>query len=205
VRDNAGTPSCGARLCGNCANDSNARRCSRGQPYFAGRWLFWWTAARSRRRKSSPGLQDPKRPRVFGMRRAGAALPSMFERLPDGDGFQCYGSRNNRSLTVAAPIKAATRRSTARWLGSRAAGMDGDISMFSPQPLPEGREKTRPQAGVGKLKHAPPSGDRRAVLWRIAGTTLDWKERQARLIGRAGPAIGNLKDVSPARSLGLRM
>ena len=34
------------------------------------------------------GLQDLKRARVFGMRSAGAALPSMFERLPNGDGFQ---------------------------------------------------------------------------------------------------------------------
>src|ERR1035438_1090776 len=34
------------------------------------------------------GMQDLKRARVFGMRSAGAALPSMFERLPNGDGFQ---------------------------------------------------------------------------------------------------------------------
>jgi carboxyl-terminal processing protease len=34
------------------------------------------------------GMQDLKRARVFGMRTAGAALPSMFERLPNGDGFQ---------------------------------------------------------------------------------------------------------------------
>jgi len=34
------------------------------------------------------GLQDLKRARVFGTRSAGAALPSVFERLPDGDGFQ---------------------------------------------------------------------------------------------------------------------
>jgi len=34
------------------------------------------------------GLQDLKRARVFGTRTAGAALPSMFERLPNGDGFQ---------------------------------------------------------------------------------------------------------------------
>jgi carboxyl-terminal processing protease len=33
-------------------------------------------------------MQDLKRARVFGMRTAGAALPSMFERLPNGDGFQ---------------------------------------------------------------------------------------------------------------------
>lgn len=34
------------------------------------------------------GMQDLKRARVFGSRSAGAALPSMFERLPNGDGFQ---------------------------------------------------------------------------------------------------------------------
>ena len=34
------------------------------------------------------GLQDLKLARVFGMRTAGAALPSMIEKLPNGDGFQ---------------------------------------------------------------------------------------------------------------------
>ena len=34
------------------------------------------------------GLQDLGRARVFGTRTAGAALPSVFERLPNGDGFQ---------------------------------------------------------------------------------------------------------------------
>lgn len=34
------------------------------------------------------GMQDLKRARVFGSRSAGAALPSVFERLPNGDGFQ---------------------------------------------------------------------------------------------------------------------
>jgi carboxyl-terminal processing protease len=34
------------------------------------------------------GLQDLGRARVFGTRTAGAALPSMIERLPNGDGFQ---------------------------------------------------------------------------------------------------------------------
>jgi carboxyl-terminal processing protease len=34
------------------------------------------------------GLQDLKRARVFGSRTAGAALPSVVERLPNGDGFQ---------------------------------------------------------------------------------------------------------------------
>jgi len=34
------------------------------------------------------GLQDIGRARVFGERTAGAALPSVFARLPNGDGFQ---------------------------------------------------------------------------------------------------------------------
>jgi carboxyl-terminal processing protease len=34
------------------------------------------------------GLQDLGRARIFGTRTAGAALPSLFERLPNGDGFQ---------------------------------------------------------------------------------------------------------------------
>lgn len=36
----------------------------------------------------SEGLKDLGRARVFGTRSAGAALPSVFERLPNGDGFQ---------------------------------------------------------------------------------------------------------------------
>src|SRR5262249_18588258 len=34
------------------------------------------------------GLKDAKRARVFGTPTAGAALPSIIERLPNGDGFQ---------------------------------------------------------------------------------------------------------------------
>ncbi|MDR2561982.1 MAG: hypothetical protein LBC63_09465 [Holophagales bacterium] len=34
------------------------------------------------------GMQDLKRARIFGTRTAGAALPSTFVRLPNGDGFQ---------------------------------------------------------------------------------------------------------------------
>lgn len=36
----------------------------------------------------SGGLKDIGRARIFGSRTAGAALPSAFERLPNGDGFQ---------------------------------------------------------------------------------------------------------------------
>jgi len=34
------------------------------------------------------GLKDLGRARIFGSHTAGAALPSIFEKLPDGDGFQ---------------------------------------------------------------------------------------------------------------------
>ena len=34
------------------------------------------------------GMQDLGRARVFGTRTAGAALPSVIEKLPNGDGFQ---------------------------------------------------------------------------------------------------------------------
>jgi len=48
------------------------------------------------------GLQDLGRARVFGTHSAAAALPSMFERLPDGDGFQYaianYLSVNGKAL-----------------------------------------------------------------------------------------------------------
>jgi carboxyl-terminal processing protease len=48
------------------------------------------------------GLQDLGRARVFGTRSAAAALPSVFERLPNGDGFQHavanYVSRGGKAL-----------------------------------------------------------------------------------------------------------
>ena len=34
------------------------------------------------------GLKDLHRARIFGTHTAGAALPSVFEKLPNGDGFQ---------------------------------------------------------------------------------------------------------------------
>ncbi len=48
------------------------------------------------------GLQDLDRARIFGTPTAGAALPSMIERLPNGDGFQYavanYVSQGGQSL-----------------------------------------------------------------------------------------------------------
>jgi carboxyl-terminal processing protease len=51
------------------------------------------------------GLQDLGRARIFGARTAGAALPSAFARLPNGDGFQYiladYVSEGGRRLEGA--------------------------------------------------------------------------------------------------------
>jgi carboxyl-terminal processing protease len=51
------------------------------------------------------GLQDLKRARIFGMRTAGAALPSTIERLPNGDALQYaianYVSESGRTLEGA--------------------------------------------------------------------------------------------------------
>ena len=48
------------------------------------------------------GLKDLQRARIFGTRTAGAALPSVFEKLPNGDGFQyavaTYLSRGGKPL-----------------------------------------------------------------------------------------------------------
>ena len=54
------------------------------------------------------GMQDLHRARIFGTRSAGAALPSMIERLPNGDGFQyaaaAYKSESGRTLEGAGVV-----------------------------------------------------------------------------------------------------
>ena len=45
----------------------------------------------------SGGLKDLERAKLFGMRTIGAALPSLIEKLPNGDGFQ-YAFANYRSF-----------------------------------------------------------------------------------------------------------
>jgi len=54
------------------------------------------------------GMKDLGRARIFGTRTAGAALPSVFERLPNGDGFQYaianYVSAGGKSLEGAGVI-----------------------------------------------------------------------------------------------------
>ena len=66
------------------------------------------------------GMQDLKRARVFGERTAGAALPSMFERLPNGDGFQYaianYISEGGKQLEGAGVIPDETAAPSRRAL-----------------------------------------------------------------------------------------
>lgn len=71
------------------------------------------------------GLQDLKRARVFGTRSAGAALPSDFRRLPNGDGFQfamaTYKSESGRILEGRGVVPDVEVRQTPEAL---AAGRD---------------------------------------------------------------------------------
>lgn len=84
------------------------------------------------------GLQDLGRARIFGSRTAGAALPSVIEMLPNGDGFQYpvanYVSQGGKVLegrgvipdTVAEPSREALLRhedaalnAAIRWIGEQ--------------------------------------------------------------------------------------
>ena len=84
------------------------------------------------------GLQDLGRARIFGSRTAGAALPSVIEMLPNGDGFQYpvanYVSEGGKVLegrgvipdTVAEPTRAALLRhedtaleAAIQWIGQQ--------------------------------------------------------------------------------------
>jgi carboxyl-terminal processing protease len=63
------------------------------------------------------GLKDLGRARLFGTRTAGAALPSVFERLPNGDGFQyavanyiSAGGRPLEGVGVAPDVEAPLTR-----------------------------------------------------------------------------------------------
>lgn len=88
------------------------------------------------------GLKDLGRARIFGTRSGAAALPSIFERLPNGDGFQYaigyYVSEGGRPLegigvipdTVVAPTRAAllagkdpALEAARVWIEERAAAM----------------------------------------------------------------------------------
>jgi carboxyl-terminal processing protease len=66
------------------------------------------------------GMQDLKRGRVFGERSAGAALPSVFERLANGDGFQYaianYISEGGKQLEGAGVIPDETAAPSRRAL-----------------------------------------------------------------------------------------
>jgi carboxyl-terminal processing protease len=66
------------------------------------------------------GLKDVKRARVFGTKTAGAALPSVIERLPNGDGFQYaianYISQGGKPLEGIGVIPDEEIRQTRRQL-----------------------------------------------------------------------------------------
>jgi carboxyl-terminal processing protease len=66
------------------------------------------------------GMQDLKRGRIFGERSAGAALPSMFERLANGDGFQYaianYISEGGKQLEGAGVVPDETAAPSRRAL-----------------------------------------------------------------------------------------
>jgi carboxyl-terminal processing protease len=66
------------------------------------------------------GLKDVKRARIFGTRTAGAALPSVIERLPNGDGFQYaianYISQGGKPLEGIGVIPDEDIRQTRRQL-----------------------------------------------------------------------------------------
>jgi len=66
------------------------------------------------------GLKDAKRARIFGTRTAGAALPSIIERLPNGDGFQYaianYISQGGKPLEEIGVIPDEEVRPTRRQL-----------------------------------------------------------------------------------------
>jgi carboxyl-terminal processing protease len=92
------------------------------------------------------GLQDLGRARVFGRRTPGAALPSQFERLPNGDAFQyavaTYISSGGRTLegngVVPDQVVALDRK---RLLAGHDPTVDAALAWIAtsptPTPLPE--------------------------------------------------------------------
>jgi carboxyl-terminal processing protease len=82
------------------------------------------------------GLQDLGRARVFGTKTAGAALPSVFIRLPNLDGFQyaeaTYASRNGRVLegggVIPDVVVTHTRESL---LAGRDAALDAAVNWIN--------------------------------------------------------------------------
>jgi carboxyl-terminal processing protease len=111
---------CGWAIC-SCAPPKSNSWYSRGQHRFLGPLAILVDGcSASTSEIFAGGMQDLKRARVFGMRSAGAALPSMFERLPNGDGFQYaianYISEGGKQLEGAGVIPDETAGPTRREL-----------------------------------------------------------------------------------------
>jgi carboxyl-terminal processing protease len=84
------------------------------------------------------GLKDVKRARIFGTRTAGAALPSVIERLPNGDGFQYaianYISQGGKPLEGIGVIPDEEVRQTRRQLlDGKDAVLDAAVAWIGKQ------------------------------------------------------------------------
>jgi carboxyl-terminal processing protease len=84
------------------------------------------------------GLKDIGRARIFGTRSAGAALPSVIDRLPNGDGFQYaianYISKGGKPLEGIGVIPDEEVRLTRRsLLEGRDAVLDAAIDWIGKQ------------------------------------------------------------------------
>jgi carboxyl-terminal processing protease len=86
----------------------------------------------------SGGLKDIERARIFGSRTAGAALPSVVEMLPNGDGFQYaianYISKGGKPLEGIGVIPDEEVRPTRRsLLEGRDAALDAALDWIAKQ------------------------------------------------------------------------
>jgi carboxyl-terminal processing protease len=84
------------------------------------------------------GLKDVKRARIFGTRTAGAALPSVIERLPNGDGFQYavanYVSQGGKPLEGIGAIPDEEVRPTRKQLlEGKDAALDAAVAWIGKQ------------------------------------------------------------------------
>ena len=80
------------------------------------------------------GLKDLGRARIFGTRTAAAALPSVFERLPNGDGFQyaianyiSEGGKPLEGLGVTPDVETPVTRAGAAGGQRSSAGRSGGV------------------------------------------------------------------------------
>jgi carboxyl-terminal processing protease len=88
------------------------------------------------------GMKDIGRARIFGTRSAGAALPSIIERLPNGDGFQyataSYVSEGGKPLEGAGVLPdVEVRHSRAALLAGRDEVVEAAVHWIRSQRKPE--------------------------------------------------------------------